>query len=70
MTEELIKAKAGRDRKAIANFSHALDIDDKAVAAFREAVLFTKSSRMSPPPSLTSLGSRDSTARSGGLTRD
>ena len=31
-----ILAKVGRDREAIANFSHALDIDDKAVVAFRE----------------------------------
>jgi hypothetical protein len=32
----------GRDREAISNFSHALDVDDKAVAAFRERGLVYK----------------------------
>jgi regulator of sirC expression with transglutaminase-like and TPR domain len=29
-------AKAGHDREAIADFSHALDIDGNAIVAFRE----------------------------------
>src|SRR3984893_1247654 len=35
-------AKMGRDREAMATFSRALDIDDKAVAAFRERGLVYK----------------------------
>jgi tetratricopeptide (TPR) repeat protein len=35
-------AKAGHDRQAIADYSHAIDIDEKAITAFRERGLVYK----------------------------